>query len=135
MDRHNPMPPPAPGKTGPHSFLVTWMRSPSTALVIQRLSCGLHGAGTVLAEVNRLRLATVQPLVILNFIEATREGCISILLKFILHALVLSAFQPAEISSRMVAYGNYAGTSAICLGGDRKYAWQQFPRNCCHTIS
>ncbi len=27
-----------------------------------------------------------------------------------------------------------AGTLAICLGGVRNYAWQQFPRNCCHTI-
>ncbi len=23
---------------------------------------------------------------------------------------------------------------AICLGGVHNFAWQQFPRNCCHTI-
>ncbi len=23
---------------------------------------------------------------------------------------------------------------AICLGGVRNFAWQQFPRNCCYTI-
>ncbi len=27
-----------------------------------------------------------------------------------------------------------AVTLAICLGYVRNFAWQQFPRNCCHTI-
>ncbi len=30
--------------------------------------------------------------------------------------------------------GTTPGTLAICLGGVRKFAWQQFPRNWCHTI-
>ncbi len=50
----------------------------------------------------------------------------------------LSDCRSCEISKfiwAQKAAGSTAGTLAICCGGVRNFAWQQFPRNCWHTIS
>jgi hypothetical protein len=48
---------------------------------------------------------------------------------------------PARAAAASAAAGPGGGAAAsesvmlaICLGGVRNFAWQQFPRNCCHTI-